>query len=92
MKRLKQFSDSRSASLGTISALAGNLALVVGGMLLTSKISSSFSEIEHEENKVKLSKQNKIYEIDRIVDVITKEKFKINSSNRRMDIQEFVDR
>ena len=65
---------------------------MVGGLLLSSKISSSFSKIEDEENKVKLSKQNKIYEIDRIVDVITREKFKINSSNRRMDIQEFVDR
>ena len=75
-----------------ISALAGNLALVVGGLLLTSKISSSLSEVEDKENKVKLSKQNKIYEIDRIVDVITREKFKINSLNRRIDIQEFVDR
>ena len=75
-----------------ISALAGNLALVVGGLLLTSKISSSLSENEDEENKVKLSKQSKIYEIDRIVDLLAREKFKINSSNRRMDIQEFVDR
>ena len=75
-----------------ISALAGNLALVVGGFLLTSKITSSLSEIEGKENKVKLSKQNKIYEIDRIVDLLAREKFKINSSNRRMDIQEFVDR
>ena len=62
-------------------------------MLLTSKISSSWPQIEEaEENKVKLSKQNKIYEIDRIVDVITREKFQINSINRRIDIQEFVDR
>ena len=88
----KTFLDSRSASLGTISALAGNLALVVGGWLLTSKISSSFSEIEDGEKKVKLSKQSKVYEVERIVDVLTREKFKINSGNRRMDIQEFVDR
>ena len=66
--------------------------MVVGGFLLTSKISSSLTEAGDEEEKVKLSKQNKIYDIDRIVDVLTREKFKINSSNRRMDIQEFVDR
>ena len=65
--------------------------MVVGGFLLTSKIGSSLSDAG-EEKKVKLLKQNKIYDIDRIVDVLTKEKFKINSSNRRMDIQEFVDR
>ena len=66
--------------------------MVVGGFLLTSKISSSLTDAGDEEEKVKLSKQNKIYDIDRIVDVLTREKFKINSSNRRMDIQEFVDR
>ena len=65
--------------------------MVVGGFLLTSKIGSSLSDAG-EEKKVKLSKQNKIYDIDRIVEVLTKEKFKISSSNRRMDIQEFVDR
>ena len=65
---------------------------MVGGWLLTSKISSSFSEIENGEKKVKLFKQNKVYEVDRLVDFLTREKFKINSGNRRMDIQEFVDR
>ena len=65
---------------------------MVGGLLLTSKISSSLSETEDKGHKVKLSKQNKISEIDRIVDLLAREKFKFNSSNRRMDIQEFVDR
>ena len=79
-------------SLGTISALAGNIALVVGGLLLTSRISESLAETEDEENKMKLSKQNEIYEINRIVDLLAREKFKTYSSNRRIDIQDFVDR
>ena len=53
---------------------------------------TSFSEIENGEKKVKLFKQNKVCEVDRLVDFLTREKFKINSGNRRMDIQEFVDR
>ena len=79
-------------SLVPISALAGNIALVVGGLLLTSRISESLAETEDEENKMKLSKQNEIYEINRIVDLLAREKFKIYSSNRRIDIQDFVDR
>ena len=79
-------------SLGTISALAGNIALVVGGLLLTSRISESLAETEDEENKMKLSKQNEIYEINRIVDLLARKKFKTYSSNRRIDIQDFVDR
>ena len=68
------------------------MAFIFGGLLLTSKI-KSLTEVEYHDDsstQVKLDTKYNFNEIDRIVEVLLREK--IRSNARRMDVGEFVDR
>ena len=71
------------------------MAFIFGGLLLTSKI-KSLTELEYHDDyktQVKLDTKYNFNEIDRIVEVLLREKIRNNASmNRRMDVGEFVDR
>ena len=76
-----------------MTALAGNLAFLVGGLglLLTSKIRSLSMKNQDDPDMMKRTKSN-VNEIDRIVRVLVREKFRSRATNRKMDIEEFVNR